>query len=140
VVACFVAELVTAFFFLLVTLGSTHKLVLTGFAPIPIGLAPTLIHLITIPVTNTSLKSARSIGPALLAGGPYIAQSWPKSNRKTERDCDFAPTASPTSSSVSSINLSTFEPLRRATTNSPEIFSQRFNGSRLSSFSTKDSP
>jgi aquaporin Z len=47
-----------------------------GFAPIPIGLALTLIHLITIPVTNTSVNPARSIGPALFAGGPYIAQLW----------------------------------------------------------------
>jgi aquaporin Z len=76
VVACFVAELVTAFFFLLVILGSTHKLVPTGFAPIPIGLALTLIHLITIPVTNTSVNPARSIGPALFAGAPHIAQLW----------------------------------------------------------------
>jgi aquaporin Z len=76
VVACFVAELVTTFFFLLVILGSTHKLVPTGFAPIPIGLALTLINLITIPVTNTSVNPARSIGPALLAGGPHIAQLW----------------------------------------------------------------
>jgi aquaporin Z len=75
VVACFVAELVTAFFFLLVILGSTRKLVPTGFAPIPIGLALTLIHLITIP--NTSVNPARSIGTALFAGGPHIAQLWP---------------------------------------------------------------
>ena len=75
-VACFVAELVTTFFFLLVILGSTHKLVPTGFAPIPIGLALTLINLITIPVTNTSVNPARSIGPALFAGGPHIVQLW----------------------------------------------------------------
>ena len=76
VAACFLAELVTTFFFLLVILGSTHKLVPSGFAPIPIGLALTLIHLITIPVTNTSVNPARSIGPALFAGGPWIAQLW----------------------------------------------------------------
>jgi aquaporin Z len=76
VVACFIAEVVATFFFLLVILGSTHRLVPAGFAPIPIGLALTLIHLITIPVTNTSVNPARSIGPALFAGGPYIAQLW----------------------------------------------------------------
>jgi aquaporin Z len=76
VVAAFIAEVVATFFFLLVILGSTHKLVPSGFAPIPIGLALTLINLITIPVTNTSVNPARSIGPALFAGGPYIAQLW----------------------------------------------------------------
>jgi aquaporin Z len=76
VVACFIAEIVATFFFLLVILGSTHRLVPAGFAPIPIGLALTLIHLITIPVTNTSVNPARSIGPALFAGAPYIAQLW----------------------------------------------------------------
>jgi aquaporin Z len=76
VVAALIAEVVATFFFLLVILGSTHRLVPAGFAPIPIGLALTLIHLITIPVTNTSVNPARSIGPALFAGGPYIAQLW----------------------------------------------------------------
>jgi aquaporin Z len=76
VVAAFITEVVATFFFLFVILGSTHKLVPAGFAPIPIGLALTLIHLITIPVTNTSVNPARSIGPALFAGGPYIAQLW----------------------------------------------------------------
>jgi aquaporin Z len=76
VVACFIAEVVATFFFLLIILGSTHRLVPTGFAPIPIGLALTLVNLITIPVTNTSVNPARSIGPALFAGGPYIAQLW----------------------------------------------------------------
>lgn len=76
VAACFLAELVTTFFFLLVILGSTHRLVPTGFSPIAIGLALTLINLITIPVTNASVNPARSIGPALFAGGPYITQLW----------------------------------------------------------------
>jgi aquaporin Z len=76
VVAAFIAEVVATFFFLTVILGSTHKLVPSGFAPLAIGLALTLIHLITIPVTNTSVNPARSIGPALFAGGPYIAQLW----------------------------------------------------------------
>jgi aquaporin Z len=76
VVACFVAEVVATFFFLLVILGSTHRLVPAGFAPIPMGLALTLANLIIIPVTNASVNPARSIGPALFAGGPYIAQLW----------------------------------------------------------------
>jgi aquaporin Z len=76
VVACFIAEVVATFFFLLVILGSTHRLAPTGFAPIPIGLALTLANLIIIPVTNASVNPARSIGPALFAGGPYIAQLW----------------------------------------------------------------
>jgi aquaporin Z len=75
-VACFIAEAVATFFFLLVILGSTHRLVPTGFAPIPIGLALTVIHLMTLPVTNTSVNPARSIGTALFAGWPYIAQLW----------------------------------------------------------------
>jgi aquaporin Z len=75
-VACFIAEVVSTFFFVLVILGSTHRLVPAGFAPIPIGLALTLVNLITIPVTNASVNPARSIGPALFAGGPYIAQLW----------------------------------------------------------------
>jgi aquaporin Z len=74
--AAFMTEVVATFFFLLVILGSTHKLVPTGFAPIAIGLALTVIHLITIPVTNTSVNPARSIAPALFAGAPYIAQLW----------------------------------------------------------------
>lgn len=75
-VAAFTAELVTTFFFLLVILGATHRLVPSGFAPIAIGFALTLIHLVTIPVTNTSVNPARSIGPALFAGGGHIAQLW----------------------------------------------------------------
>ena len=74
--ACFVTEVVATFFFLFVIIGSTSKGAAVGFAGIPIGLGLTLIHLITIPVTNTSVNPARSIGPALFAGGPYIAQLW----------------------------------------------------------------
>jgi aquaporin Z len=74
--ACFVTEVVATFFFLTIILGSTHKLVPSGFAPIPIGLGLTLIHLITIPVTNTSVNPARSIGPALFAGGAHVGQLW----------------------------------------------------------------
>ncbi|MCS6853569.1 MAG: aquaporin [Elioraea sp.] len=62
--------------FLVVILGSTASRAPAGFAPIAIGLALTLIHLVSIPVTNTSVNPARSTGPALFAGGAYIAQLW----------------------------------------------------------------
>ncbi len=74
--ACFLAELVLTFFFLMVIIGTTSKGAATGFAGIPIGLALTLIHLISIPVTNTSVNPARSTGPALFAGGGHIGQLW----------------------------------------------------------------
>jgi aquaporin Z len=74
--SCFVGEVVATFFFLFVIIGSTSKGAAVGFAGIPIGLCLTLIHLIMIPVTNTSVNPARSTGPALFAGGPYIAQLW----------------------------------------------------------------
>ena len=74
--ACFVCEVVMTFFFLFVIIGTTSKGAATGFAGIPIGLALTLIHLVSIPVTNTSVNPARSTGPALFAGGPYIGQLW----------------------------------------------------------------
>jgi aquaporin Z len=71
-----VAEVVLTFFFLLVILGSTDERAPAGFAPIAIGLALTLIHLIGIPVTNTSVNPARSTGPALFVGGWAPAQLW----------------------------------------------------------------
>ncbi len=74
--ACFVAEIAMTFFFLIVILGSTHGRAPKGFAPIAIGLCLTLIHLISIPVTNTSVNPARSTGPALFAGGWAISQLW----------------------------------------------------------------
>lgn len=74
--ACFVTEIVATFFFLFIIIGTTSKGAATGFAGIPIGLALTLIHLVTIPVTNTSVNPARSTGPALFAGGAYIGQLW----------------------------------------------------------------
>jgi len=74
--AAFVAEVVTTFFFLIVILGSTHGRAPKGFAPLAIGFCLTLIHLITIPVTNTSVNPARSTGPAIFAGGEAIPQLW----------------------------------------------------------------
>ena len=74
--ACFLTELLLTFFFLLIIIGTTSKGAATGFAGIPIGLGLTLIHLISIPITNTSVNPARSIAPALFAGGGYIGQLW----------------------------------------------------------------
>ena len=74
--AAFVAEFVLTFMFLIVILGSTDKRVAVGFAPIPIGLVLTLIHLISIPVDNTSVNPARSTGPALFVGGWALEQLW----------------------------------------------------------------
>jgi aquaporin Z len=73
---CFLMEVVMTFFFLFVIIGTTSKGAAAGFAGIPIGLALTLIHLVSIPVTNTSVNPARSTGPALFAGGEYIGQLW----------------------------------------------------------------
>ena len=75
-VSAFVAELVLTFFFLFVILGATDGRAPAGFAPIPIGLALTLIHLIGIPVTNLSVNPARSTGPAVLVGGWALTQLW----------------------------------------------------------------
>ena len=74
--ACFLTELLLTFFFLMIIIGTTSKGAATGFAGIPIGLALTLIHLISIPVTNTSVNPARSLAPALFAGGGYLGQVW----------------------------------------------------------------
>jgi len=74
--ACLITEILATFFFLFIIIGTTSKGAATGFAGIPIGLALTLIHLVTIPVTNTSVNPARSTGPALFAGGAYIGQLW----------------------------------------------------------------
>lgn len=73
---CFLTEVVMTFFFLFIIIGTTSKGAASGFAGIPIGLALTLIHLVSIPVTNTSVNPARSTGPALYAGAPYIDQLW----------------------------------------------------------------
>ncbi len=74
--SCFITEIVMTFFFLFIIIGSTSRGAAVGFAGIPIGLALTLIHLVSIPVTNTSVNPARSTGPALFAGGEYIGQLW----------------------------------------------------------------
>jgi aquaporin Z len=74
--AGFVAELFLTFMFLLVILGATDGRAPQGFAPIAIGLALTLIHLISIPVTNTSVNPARSSGPAVFVGGWALGQLW----------------------------------------------------------------
>ncbi|MFZ5785257.1 MAG: aquaporin Z [Acidobacteriota bacterium] len=74
--AGFTAEVVLTFFFLLVILGVTDKRAPAGFAPLAIGLALTLIHLVGIPVTNTSVNPARSTAPALFVGGWAISQLW----------------------------------------------------------------
>lgn len=75
-VACLVAEVVLTMFFLLIIMGSTDKRVPNGFAPIAIGLGLTLIHLVSIPVTNTSVNPARSTGQALFVGGWAVQQLW----------------------------------------------------------------
>ena len=74
--AALVAEVVLTFFFLFIILGATDERAPKGFAPIAIGLALTLIHLISIPVTNTSVNPARSTGPALFVGGWALSQLW----------------------------------------------------------------
>ena len=71
-----VVEVVLTFMFLIVILGSTDRRAPAGFAPLAIGLALTLIHLISIPVTNTSVNPARSTGPALVVGGWALQQLW----------------------------------------------------------------
>ena len=74
--AALISEVVMTFFFLIVILGSTHKNTPTGFAPIAIGLCLTLIHLISIPVTNTSVNPARSTSQAIFVGGWALQQLW----------------------------------------------------------------
>ncbi|MFO1153227.1 MAG: aquaporin Z [Rhodospirillales bacterium] len=76
IVAAFVAEVVLTFFFLLVVMGATDKRAPAGFAPLAIGLCLTLIHLISIPITNTSVNPARSTGQAIFVGDWALAQLW----------------------------------------------------------------
>jgi aquaporin Z len=72
----FVTEVVMTFMFLMIILGATDDRAPSGFAPIPIGLGLTLIHLISIPVTNTSVNPARSTGPAVIVGDWALSQLW----------------------------------------------------------------
>src|SRR6476660_8933968 len=74
--SCFVTEVVMTFMFLMIILGATDERAPAGFAPIAIGLGLTLIHLISIPVTNTSVNPARSTGPALIVGSWALVQLW----------------------------------------------------------------
>ena len=74
--ACLVAETVLTFMFLIIIMGSTDKRAPKGLAPLAIGFGLTLIHLISIPVTNTSVNPARSTGPALFVGGWATKQLW----------------------------------------------------------------
>lgn len=76
VTSAFLIEVVMTFMFVFIILGSTHGRVPVGFAPIAIGLTLTLIHLVSIPVTNTSVNPARSTGVALIVGDWAIAQLW----------------------------------------------------------------
>ncbi|WP_406683027.1 aquaporin Z [Seonamhaeicola sp. MEBiC1930] len=75
-IAALIAEFLLTAFFLLIILGSTNERAPKGFAPIAIGLGLTLIHLISIPITNTSVNPARSTSQALFAGGEYTSQLW----------------------------------------------------------------
>ena len=75
-VACLVAELVLTFMFLFVIMGATDSRAHGALAPLAIGLTLTIIHLISIPVTNTSVNPARSTGPAIFVGGWALAQLW----------------------------------------------------------------
>jgi aquaporin Z len=72
----FITETLMTFFFLIIIFGATDPRTPTGFAPISIGLALTLIHLVSIPITNTSVNPARSTGPALVVGGWALQQLW----------------------------------------------------------------
>ncbi len=74
--ACLMAEVVLTFMFLMIIMGATDRRAPQGFAPIAIGLGLTLIHLVGIPITNTSVNPARSTGPALFVGGWALQQLW----------------------------------------------------------------
>src|SRR3982075_1589132 len=75
-VACFIMEVVMTMMFLFIIMGATHGRAPAGFAPLAIGLARVMIHLVSIPVTTTSVNPARSTGPALFAGGWALGQLW----------------------------------------------------------------
>lgn len=75
-VSAFLTEVVMTMMFLFIIMGATHGKAPVGFAPLAIGLALCLIHLVSIPVTNTSVNPARSTGPALIVGGWALGQLW----------------------------------------------------------------
>src|SRR5580693_1256763 len=75
-VVCFITEVVMTMMFLFIIMGATHGSAPAGFAPLAIGLTLVMIHLVSIPVTNTSVNPARSTGPALFVGGWAVAQLW----------------------------------------------------------------
>ena len=75
-VVCFITEVVMTAMFLFIIMGATHGKAPVGFAPLAIGLTLTMIHLVSIPVTNTSVNPARSTGPALFVGGWALGQLW----------------------------------------------------------------
>ena len=75
-VACLISEVVMTMVFLFIIMGSTHGKAPVGFAPLAIGLTLTMIHLVSIPVTNTSVNPERSTGPALFVGGWALQQLW----------------------------------------------------------------
>ena len=75
-VSCFITEVVMTFFFLMIILGATDRRAPAALAPVAIGMGLTLIHLISIPVTNTSVNPARSLGPAIFAGSELLGQVW----------------------------------------------------------------
>jgi aquaporin Z len=75
-IACLICEVLMTFAFIFVIMGATHGNAPRGFAPLAIGLCLTLIHLISIPITNTSVNPARSTGPALFVGGWALQQLW----------------------------------------------------------------
>ncbi|MDF0543199.1 aquaporin Z [Sphingobium sp. H39-3-25] len=75
-VSCFLAEVLLTFFFLFIIMGATSIKAPVGIAPLAIGLALTLIHLISIPITNTSVNPARATGPAIVEGGLALQQLW----------------------------------------------------------------
>jgi len=75
-VSCLITEVIMTAMFLFVIMGATHGKAPAGFAPLAIGLALVMIHLVSIPVTNTSVNPARSTGPALFVGGWALAQLW----------------------------------------------------------------
>jgi aquaporin Z len=76
IVACFITEVVMTMMFLFIIMGATHGRAPAGFAPLAIGFALVMIHLVSIPVTNTSVNPARSTGPALFVGGWALGQLW----------------------------------------------------------------